>query len=309
MPNAETREGIAGQVDEFFTEGDNNAEEWDTLEDSTDPYTIPRKPEEDGELPGESSEDVDDLGDSSHSGDAKDDTSSGNTDSAGTSSDDNVKDSSQLETLQKQNQKLLEQINLLTEKINSGSQQPAQAPQQQAQQSSTPTVTASSDGKESVYDFVGDLDIDDIVSNKETFNAVLSKAVNATLNNVMRHLPSVVQEQTTSQRNIMTTVDSFYSENSDLAHVKPFVGMIAKQVAQENPDLALPNILAETATRVRTMMGLTKQTQEEAAKSSSDDSGSPQTQRPSLPQRQRGGPRAGGAEKLSTQQKHMLDVL
>lgn len=112
-------------------------------------------------------------------------------------------------------------------------------------------------------DILGDLDIDDVVGNKDLFNKVMTdyakRIVETTVQQTLLAIPKITTSQIQQQTSIKGIVDDFYRENKDLEGVKPTVGAAANQVAAENPTWKLEQILDEAATRTRKMYGLRKQ--------------------------------------------------
>ena len=157
-----------------------------------------------------------------------------------------------------------------------------------------------------VLDFVGDQDLDELLSDKNKFNEFLSGVVNQVRNNtteqVYRNLPQMVQTQVQSQNQLKTFVDEFYKQNEDLLPVRKTVGAVANEIAAEHPEYELNQLFSETEAKVRKMMGLKRDAQQAPESSKS------RTESPALPQR--GARRTGERpKKLSGQDKHIQDVL
>lgn len=213
-----------------------------------------------------------------------------------------AEEDSALAALQAQNKQLLEQFEELQGKI-AEMQKPAE-PETPAAVAQVPSIAQqSADG---VIDFVGEADLDEILSDKNQFNAFLSNVVQqvqtSTTENIYRNLPSMVQNHVASQQKITTYVDEFYKENSDLVGVKKTVGAVANEVASEHPEMQLEQIFQETATRVRNMLGLVKKA------NAPRESANPAVGKPALPVQ--GARRSGTtATKLTGQEKHIQDVL
>lgn len=161
----------------------------------------------------------------------------------------------ELALLKEQNAKLLEQINEL---MGKGAAPAAPAAPAGTPPAAAPVVVAPAPGTS--HDFIGEEDIDEILSSKDKVNTLLGKVLNVAvqqLGTVMQQsLPGTVREQIITQRNVQTVVDAFYDENKDLAMVKKVVGAVSSQVASEHPDWSLGQILQETAVKVRTSLGL-----------------------------------------------------
>ncbi len=112
-------------------------------------------------------------------------------------------------------------------------------------------------------DFVGDLDIDDVASDKETLNKVLNEVMkHATVNiatNVLKSIPGIVMNQTAEHMNIKTATDEFYGENKDLLPVRNVVANVANQLHADSPDLTIPEIFTQAAVKTREVLGMKKQ--------------------------------------------------
>ena len=204
-----------------------------------------------------------------------------------------------IEALKAQNEALMAQFEELQQKITS-----MQTPTEEE----PPTQTVAQVGEGGVMDFIGEEDLDEILSDKSKFNAFLSNVVNqvqtSTVENVYRNLPQMVQTQVSSQQKITTYVDEFYKANEDLLPVRKTVGAVANEVASEHPEMQLEQIFEETEKRVRTMLGLAKKAAQPPQKSSTQPAGNS----PALPKQ--GARRAGAtAKRLSGQAKHIQDVL
>lgn len=204
--------------------------------------------------------------------------------------------SSEVETLKEQNKLLMAK---LEELLSKSSDLPA--PVVPAPQAPAPTPVPA---QGAIIDFVGDEDLDEILSSKDKFNALMSKAVQAAITNsgetFLRALPNIVQTQVATQTTLRSQVDAFYNENTDLQPVKKVVANVANEVAAQNPDWDLGKIFEETATKVREMLGLKKTVGQESSMQPSV--------RPALPGTQKGGNRSAGAP-LTALQKQIIDIL
>ncbi len=112
--------------------------------------------------------------------------------------------------------------------------------------------------------FLGDLDIDDVVSDKQKFEQVLSHVVDhtrrVTMEQMMNSVPGLVVTQIRQQRALKESVDDFYKENSDLLPVRKTVGAIANEIASENPNIPMNELFEKAAVKTREILGLTKKT-------------------------------------------------
>lgn len=187
---------------------------------------------------------------------------------------------------------LRQQIEALMNKQNTPATQAPEAPA-----NNTPIVQS----QEGVFDFIGDEDIDDVVSTKEKFNQAMTRVVNLTAQTIVRNLPSMVQTQVATHSSLREATESFYKENEDLLPVRKTVGNVADQVAAEHPDWTIPQLFEETANRTRKILGIKRSTTTPVNSPSS-------TVRPALPNSQKSG-RRGATTPLDPQQKQILDII
>jgi len=114
-----------------------------------------------------------------------------------------------------------------------------------------------------VADFVGDANIDDIVSDKKLFNEVLFKVATATRENTIKTMlmsvPGIIAKQTENQTVIKSAIDEFFGANEDLKPVRKYLGAVANQIYSESPGKKLAVILDEAAVKTRMLLGLKKQ--------------------------------------------------
>lgn len=109
-------------------------------------------------------------------------------------------------------------------------------------------------------DFVGDEDIDYIVSDKVSFNKVLNKLRSEVLkdirNEVSTYVPKVVAPEIAQQIEVDKTINNFYSENQDLVPFKKAVGYIANELFAKDPTIQLGDLLVKAAEETRKSFGL-----------------------------------------------------
>lgn len=107
--------------------------------------------------------------------------------------------------------------------------------------------------------FVTDDEYDNLVGDPKAFNSMLNKVYRQALadsrelllKNASKELTPFVKEQI----NQHTIAAEFYRANPDLVKVRSFVGHVADEVAAQNPDLELADILAKVAPEVRKRLG------------------------------------------------------
>ena len=115
----------------------------------------------------------------------------------------------------------------------------------------TPTPPAGAAVTTEVDDFLGDLDIDDVVAKPELFNQVLSQAVRQAQQQVveaiLNSLPSLVQPVIRQTIAMEDSVKSFYSEHPLLSNFKQVVGTVANEVQAAEPQASLEKLLPKVA--------------------------------------------------------------
>lgn len=112
--------------------------------------------------------------------------------------------------------------------------------------------------------FLEGTDLEEAFGSVEGFNKILAsvyqRAVEDTrkalLPDIDRRLSTQVVEQVQQQNSLREQVDGFFAENPDLAVMRRTVAAVATEVAKEKPDLTLPEVFAESATRTRQMLHL-----------------------------------------------------
>lgn len=138
-------------------------------------------------------------------------------------------------------------------------------PSQAATQAEAPSPLQSvAPGQVSQLDFFQGEDHVAILEDPAKLNGLLNKvatvafsaAVNAAEERVMRRIPSIVSSSAQQHAAIGDTVRDFYSSNQDLVPFKQAVSMAAMQLYQEKPELQLPELLAQAASRTREILHL-----------------------------------------------------
>ena len=116
------------------------------------------------------------------------------------------------------------------------------------------------DEKVDDLDVIGDLDIDEVVSDKKLFNQVISNVIKIvreqTKNDVLAILPQNVSGQVSQQMRIKSTTDAFYNENKDLVPVKQTVAYIAAEIYAGKPDITMEALYVEAAKKTREILGM-----------------------------------------------------
>lgn len=118
------------------------------------------------------------------------------------------------------------------------------------------------------FDFIGNEDIDEVLSSKENLNKLLqsvyqrglSEASKLSAESVMQSLPRVVTQYISQHLEMRQTVDKFYSDNPDLSSVKRTVAAVANEISANNPELSTEEVFKRTADQTRVMLRLRKPT-------------------------------------------------
>jgi hypothetical protein len=113
-----------------------------------------------------------------------------------------------------------------------------------------------------MVDFVGDLDIDDIAAEPETFNQVMNnvmgKAAEEATRKTLLSIPHVVQQQVTFLLEVKTAAEKFWKENEDLKPVTEMVKQAIEKEVAENPDKSYDELFASAGEKIRKTLKLTK---------------------------------------------------
>lgn len=179
---------------------------------------------------------------------------------------------------------------------------------QPSQPSPEVTFQPPAPGQVAELDFLQGEDHVSILEDPKKFNALLCKvattaytaAVNASQEAVMRKIPSVVSSAAQQQSTIERITSEFYAANQDLIPFKTAVSMAAMQLYNENPNLALPDLLAQASERTRKVLRIQK-------------GAAPRKRTPAQPAGNsvRGGldRTSVGGEQLTGQEQQILDLL
>lgn len=160
----------------------------------------------------------------------------------------------ELDLLKEQNALLLARLNEVQTQINTGVIPVPAAVPDPAIPGAAPTTPP--------VDIFGGQDFDEVLSSKEKFLAMLLENNKMVLKhayeNLATTLPNVVTEQVNYNQKMRDISNEFYSANSDLANAKPTVQAVMTSIMGANPAKPLSEVLAETATKTRELLGLNK---------------------------------------------------
>jgi len=120
--------------------------------------------------------------------------------------------------------------------------------------------TESNNVSDEIKSFIGDMNIDDVVSDPEKFHQVLMNVANYSASKqnekVLKQLPGVVLKMVKHQTQVNAVVDDFYEVNDDLLEVKGTVGRIGNGIAAEHPDWTMVEIFTEAGKVTRKVLGM-----------------------------------------------------
>jgi len=113
-------------------------------------------------------------------------------------------------------------------------------------------------------DFVGDLDVEDILTDKGELNKILNEVRRSSMEigarlgaeQALRSVPMIVRANVDHFTTMRQGVEKFYKNNPDLEEFKGAVGAVAEQLASENPDWGIDKLFDETEKAARKKLDL-----------------------------------------------------
>lgn len=196
---------------------------------------------------------------------------------------------SELEFLKKQNQLLMEQLEKITERLGA-----------------KPIIEEKKEEKKvDELDLIGELDIDEVVSNKNLFNQVLNVAISKIEERIEAKINSIIPQVTSSHVNhainIRETTENFYKENSDLVPVKKTVGRIAAEIYADEPTITLPELYKKAADKTREVLGIVR--------INKTGENSQRERKPEFATASRSGDRSKGKDQIDPVQQDIIETL
>ena len=238
---AEEAPGGGDESDEIITEGEQEVKEGE--EEAIEEVNTNEEEVEEEQEESEEVEEVDELEESVEEEEVVEE-------------EDEDEEISEEASLRDQNAALLARIESLTAGKPVSEVDPVEKPEEK--KSEIPLVPVNATAK----DIMGDLDIDEVVSDPELFTGVIGKAMavarQETMTEVLKAIPQIVQTQLEQQTTIKAAVDDFYSENADLKVAKNTVGAIVNELAASDPSMKMEDLFAKAAVQTREVLGLTK---------------------------------------------------
>lgn len=103
---------------------------------------------------------------------------------------------------------------------------------------------------------VSDEDFQASLENKGVFEKLLTTVRDQAVERTVQSIPQLVSNMIKQQLYLNELSREFYQANEDLAGIRPFVGVVANEIASKNPGLKPEEVLAQTAVAVRQKMAL-----------------------------------------------------
>ena len=124
-------------------------------------------------------------------------------------------------------------------------------------------------------DFIGELDVEDVFSNKDSVNELLNKVYQMGVTNsrdvvgdhILRSVPSIVDANIVLKEELMEARTKFYKDNPELEAFPKVVAAVFEEVSSKNPDKGYKDLLDEVGKEARSKLDLHKKATE---KESSD---------------------------------------
>lgn len=121
---------------------------------------------------------------------------------------------------------------------------------------------------------VSDEDFQASLENKAVLEKLLTTVRDQAVERTVQSIPQLVTSMIKQQLYLNEMSREFYQANEDLAGMRPFVGVVANEIASKNPGLKPEEVLDRTAVEVRKRLQMKVNT---AMKTSPENPGLPQT--------------------------------
>jgi len=116
-------------------------------------------------------------------------------------------------------------------------------------------------------DFLGELDLDEVLNDKTQFNKLLNQVYSKGIldakktvgEGILRSIPDIVKTNITVLSELKDMSEKFYKENPDLTPFKKVVAAVFEEVASKNPDKKYTELLSAVGTEARKRLELHKQ--------------------------------------------------
>jgi hypothetical protein len=103
---------------------------------------------------------------------------------------------------------------------------------------------------------VSEDDFQSSLENKQVFEKILTQVRDQAVERTVQSVPQLVQTMIKQQLYLNELSREFYRANEDLAGIRPFVGVVANEIASKNPGLKPEEVLEKTAIEVRTRLAM-----------------------------------------------------
>ena len=149
--------------------------------------------------------------------------------------------------------------------LGQGAEQPAgnEAPAQPPSPTAPPTKTKTEIELTPLE--ISQEEFDGLFESPEKLIGLLNRVRESAVEQVLKSVPTLTANIVNQQTVLNRMVQDFYSENQDLAGVKPFVAVVANEIAARNPDWDVEKVFAEAATESRKRLNLKKEVQAQKA--------------------------------------------
>lgn len=107
-------------------------------------------------------------------------------------------------------------------------------------------------------DLINGVDFDDIMESKEKFMEFIKQAFQISTQSTTGYVQNFVPDVVTRHVSMQEVRENFYSTNTDLNAVRPYVAMVASNVAQANPEWGVAEVLEKAAEVARESLGISK---------------------------------------------------
>jgi len=99
-------------------------------------------------------------------------------------------------------------------------------------------------------------ELDKILNSVDNFNTFMTNVVVESNKQILAAMPAVVQQMASGVVTQKMAVAEFYNNNKDLIGNKAFVGMVADELARNNPTWTIQNIVEKLGAEVRTRLSI-----------------------------------------------------
>lgn len=128
-------------------------------------------------------------------------------------------------------------------------------------------------------DFIGKADVDEIIRDSAEFNKLLNKiyaqGVDTTRKvlgeNILRGIPDIVKNNVTTVIALREMSNQFYRDNEDLKPFEKVVGAVFEEIAAENPDKKISEMIGDVEKETRKRLELYKKAIEPKPKPKLDE--------------------------------------